>query len=73
MAAIGRPTTVEAPVALACRANVAGSPSQGSTLDSPSGEVEGEDESDMTSPLALEPTAQRGKACHQDNIGASIG
>jgi hypothetical protein len=56
-AATGRPTMVRVLAALAARDDDASSLLLGTTLDSPSGDVKGEDESDMTSPPMLEPTA----------------
>jgi hypothetical protein len=54
-----RPMTAGALAASATGDVGTGSPPLGMTLDSPSTEVEGEDESDMTSPPMLDPTALR--------------
>jgi hypothetical protein len=57
----GRPTMVGALEASYARDDGLGSPPLGPALDSPFGEVEGEDESDMTSPVTLEPSTRRTK------------
>jgi hypothetical protein len=49
----------KATIAPVVRTNDVDSPSQGPAFDSPADELE--DQSDMTSPLTLEPTALRGK------------
>jgi hypothetical protein len=56
-AATGQSTMVRVLAALGARDDDAGSLSLGTTLDSPSRDVKGEDKSDMTSPPMLEPTA----------------
>jgi hypothetical protein len=60
-AATGRPTMVGVLAALTARDDGVGSLPLGTTLDSPSRDVKGEDESDMTSPPMLEPTALQRK------------
>lgn len=57
----GRPTMVGALEASYARDDDPGSPPLGPSLDSPFREVEGEAESDMTSPATLEPTSRRRK------------
>lgn len=61
MDAMGRPTMAETLVASAAIDDSVGSAPLGLTLHSPSGKVKGEDESDMTSPPTLEPSALRRK------------